>query len=66
MYLPPKEIMIEKGSRIECKRTINLGGKEGVIFTANEMYNSPENNCLIDNNGNPKFIQQDYLPCFYV
>lgn len=30
-------IMIEKGSRIECKRTINLGGKEGVIFTANEI-----------------------------
>lgn len=58
--------MIEKGARIECKRTINLGSKEVIIFTANEMYDSPENNCLIDNNGIPTFIQQDYLPYFYV
>ena len=64
MYPAPKEIMFHKGERYECKRTLNVNGKE--YFTQNEFYNSPETNCLTDNNGEHLFITPNYLPYFYV
>lgn len=63
-YIPPREIMIAKGDRIECKRTITVNGK--THFTQNEFYNSPDTNCLTDNFGDDLFVQADYLPYFYV
>jgi len=60
-----KEIMIKKGSRIECRETINIIG-QGELFTKNEMYDSPDNNCLTDNKGEDLFITPNYLKYFYL
>lgn len=64
MYTPPREIMIPSGSQIECIRTIYVGKGEGTVFTVGRLYDSPQDNCLVDNNGRTCFIQQDYLPYF--
>lgn len=63
-YIPPREIMIEKGDRVECKRSIIANGIE--YFTQNEFYNCPETNCLTANTGEDLFVQADYLPYFYL
>ena len=64
MNTPIKEIMINKGDKIRCLRSLKVNGIQ--YFTEGNEYLSPDNNCLKNDFGEDNFVSQQYLPYFFV
>ena len=58
-----KQIMINKGDVITCLHNLTVNGTQ--YFTEGCKYESPQDNCLVDDYGTECFVSQQFLPYFF-